>query len=52
MEGVLIRRSLRAAAAIAAVVMGASTAEAQSAIFTGSVTAEGRPLGGASVGIP
>ncbi len=52
MEGVLIRRSLRVAAAIAAVLMGASTAEAQSAIFTGAVTADGRPLGGASVGIP
>jgi TonB-linked SusC/RagA family outer membrane protein len=52
MEGVLLRRSLRVAAAIAAVLMGASTAEAQSAVFTGSVTAEGRPLGGASVGIP
>ena len=52
MDGVLIRRSLRAAAAIAAVIMGASTAEAQSAIFTGTVTGDGRPLGGASVGIP
>ena len=52
MDGVLNRRSLRLAAAVAAMVMGASVAEAQSAIFTGKVSSDGRPLGGASVGIP
>ncbi len=52
MDGVLIRRSLRGAAVLAAIVMGASVAGAQSAIFSGKVSSEGRPLGGASVGIP
>ena len=52
MDGVLIRRSLRFAAAVAAFGAGASLAEAQSAIFSGKVSSEGRPLGGASVGIP
>ena len=52
MDGVLIRRSLRFAAAVAAIAVGASAAEAQSAIFSGKVSSEGRPLGGASVGIP
>jgi hypothetical protein len=52
MDGVLIRRSLRFAAAFAALAVGATVAEAQSEIFTGKVSSEGRPLGGASVGIP
>ena len=52
MDGVFIRRSLRAAAVVAALAFGARVAEAQSAVFTGKVTSEGRPIGGASVGIP
>ena len=52
MDGVLIRRSLRLAAAVAALAVGANVAAAQSAVFTGTVTTDGRPLGGASVGIP
>ena len=52
MDGVLIRRSLRVAAVSAAIAMGASAAEAQSAVFTGKVSSDDRPLGGASVGIP
>ena len=52
MDGVLIRRSLRVAAAFAALAVGATVAGAQSAVFTGKVSSEGRPLGGASVGIP
>jgi TonB-linked SusC/RagA family outer membrane protein len=52
MDGVLIRRSLRIAAAVTAMAVGASIAEAQTAVFSGKVTSEGRPLGGASVGIP
>jgi TonB-linked SusC/RagA family outer membrane protein len=52
MDGVLIRRSLRLAAATLAMAVGANVATAQSAVFTGKVTTDGRPLGGASVGIP
>jgi TonB-linked SusC/RagA family outer membrane protein len=52
MDGVLTQRALRTIAAVSAIVLGARSAEAQSAIFTGAVTSEGRPLGGASVGIP
>ena len=52
MDGVLIRRSLRLAAACAAMAVGANVAAAQAAVFTGKVESDGRPLGGASVGIP
>ena len=52
MDGVLIRRSLRLAAALAAVVASAGVAQAQTEIFAGKVTSAGQPLGGASVGIP
>ncbi len=52
MAGVWFRRSLRLAAAVAALVAGARAAEAQSAVFSGRVTSGTQPLGGASVGIP
>ncbi|MEO8620173.1 MAG: TonB-dependent receptor, partial [bacterium] len=48
----LIRRLLRAAGAVAAVGLFAGTAWAQTAVFSGTVTSAGKPLGGASVGIP
>ncbi len=52
MDGVLIRRSLRLAAAVAVMAVGANVAIAQSAVFTGKVSSSTGPLGGASVGIP
>ena len=52
MDGVLIRRSLRLASAIAAVAVFASAAQAQNQVFSGKVTSTGQPLGGANVGIP
>ena len=47
----LIRRSF-VTAAIASWVLLAAEAGAQVAVFSGRVTSDGRPLGGASVGIP
>ncbi len=52
MAGVLFRRSLRLAAAVAAMAAGAQAADAQTAVFSGKVSSSGNPLGGASVGIP
>ena len=52
MDRFVMRRSLRLAAAIVALGVGAERASAQAAVFSGKVTSEGRPLGGASVGIP
>ncbi len=52
MDGVLIRRSLRMATAVAALALCAGTAQAQTEVFSGKVTSAGQPLGGASVGIP
>ncbi len=52
MDGVLIRRSLRMATALAALAVSASLAQAQTAVFSGKVTSAGQPLGGANVGIP
>ena len=52
MEGVLIRRSLRIAIAVAAATVWATTAQAQTEVFAGKVSSSGQPLGGASVGIP
>jgi len=52
MDGVLIRRSLRTAATVAALALFAGKAEAQTEVFAGRVTSKGQPLGGASVGIP
>ncbi len=52
MDGVLIRRSLRLATALAALALCASTATAQTEVFAGKVTSAGQPIGGASVGIP
>ena len=52
MDGVLIRRSLLLATALAAFAGSASMARAQTAVFAGRVTGAGQPLGGASVGIP
>ncbi len=52
MDGVLIRRSLRFAAAVAAIAVGANVAAAQAAVFTGKVSSSAGPIGGASVGIP
>src|SRR3954464_11596416 len=48
----LIRRLLHAAGAVAAVMLFAGTAWAQTAVFSGTVSSAGKPLGGASVGIP
>jgi TonB-linked SusC/RagA family outer membrane protein len=48
----LIRRLLHAAGAVVAVTLFAGTAWAQVAVFSGTVTSAGKPLGGASVGIP
>lgn len=52
MDGVLIRRSLRMATALAALAVSAGLAQAQTAVFSGKVTSAGQPLGGANVGIP
>lgn len=49
---VLIRRLLRVAGGVSAVALFAVTAGAQVAVFSGTVTANAKPLGGASVGIP
>ena len=49
---VLIRRLLRVAGGVSAVALFAVTAEAQVAVFSGTVTSGDKPLGGASVGIP
>lgn len=51
-DRVLIRRVVQVAAAMAAVAFSATAVWAQQAVFAGKVTSEGRPLGGASVGIP
>ncbi|MDB4889105.1 MAG: hypothetical protein JWL61_960 [Gemmatimonadetes bacterium] len=47
-----IRRLLRVAGGVSAVALFAVTAGAQVAVFSGIVTSTGKPLGGASVGIP
>ena len=52
MDRFVMRRSLRLVAAIVALGAGANLASAQAAVFSGKVTSDGRPLGGASVGIP
>ena len=51
-DRVLIRRVLQFGTALAAVMVCATSVAAQQAVFAGKVTSEGRPLGGASVGIP
>ena len=51
-DRVLIRRVVQVGAALAAVMFCASAVAAQQAVFSGKVTSEGRPLGGANVGIP
>ena len=51
-DSVLVRRLFPLAVAVVAWTTVSSAAQAQSAVFTGSVTSAGRPLGGASVGIP
>ena len=51
-DRVLIRRVVQAGAALAAVMFCATSVSAQQAVFAGKVTSDGRPLGGASVGIP
>ncbi|MEP6991732.1 MAG: TonB-dependent receptor plug domain-containing protein, partial [bacterium] len=48
----MIRWSVRTLAAAAAVFLCTAPARAQNAVFSGKVTSDGRPLGGASVGIP
>ena len=48
----LIPRLLGVAGAVAAMTLLAGTAWAQTAVYSGRVTSAGRPLGGASVGIP
>ncbi|MGQ0648350.1 MAG: SusC/RagA family TonB-linked outer membrane protein [Gemmatimonadaceae bacterium] len=53
MQRVKVRRNVAGASAIVALMLGASVAEAQNAVFTGRVTSDvAGPLGGASVGIP
>ncbi len=52
MDGVLMRRTLCTATALALLVVGAPAAYAQTEVFAGRVTSAGQPLGGASVGIP
>src|SRR5947209_7139621 len=47
-----IRRLLYLAGMIAAMTMPQGIASAQTTVFSGRVTSAGRPLGGASVGIP
>ena len=51
-DRVLMRRLLPLAVAVAALMFTAGAAWAQTAIFFGTVTSQGKPLGGASVGIP
>lgn len=51
-DRVLIRRVVQVFAVVAAVAFSATVAGAQQATFAGKVTSDGRPLGGASVGIP
>ena len=52
-DRLLIHRSVWATATVAAVLFYATPVWAQQmAVFSGTVTSEGRPLGGASVGIP
>ena len=51
-DRVLIRRVLQFGTVLAAVMVSATSVAAQQAVFAGKVTSEGRPLGGASVGIP
>ncbi len=51
-DSVFVRRLFPLAVAVVAWMTVSSAAQAQSAVFTGSVTSGGRPLGGASVGIP
>jgi TonB-linked SusC/RagA family outer membrane protein len=52
MQRSLVWRCLARAGAAVALVVCASTAEAQDAVFTGKVSSIAGPLGGASVGIP
>ena len=51
-DRVLIRRVVQVGAALAAVMFCGAPVWAQQAVFSGKVTSEGRPLGGANVGIP
>ena len=48
----LIQRMFQFVGAVAVLALLASTAGAQAAVFSGTVTSAGKPLGGASVGIP
>ena len=52
MSRLLLRGSLRLAGGAAVLAMLAGEASAQNAVFTGRVTSDGAPLGGANVGIP
>src|SRR2546430_1094719 len=52
MDHALIRRLFTVAGAVALTTLFAGTASAQTAVFSGTVTSAGKPLGGASVGIP
>ena len=52
MDGVLNRRVLRMATALALVAVCAGASQAQTQVFAGKVTTAGQPLGGVNVGIP